>query len=123
MSDKLNAWLFRFVFICVFALHSVLINAQAVQPTLKLALFDVDATPPVGTQLTYDPMLNDWDLGLRAKGVVILGAGLPIVMCSVDWIGISNGINDFCNTGLDNRINTGRGFAVMVTWFQRYIKS
>ena len=94
MSDKLNGWLFRFVFICVFALHSVLINAQAVQPTLKLALFDVDATPPVGTQLTYDPMVNDWDLGLRAKGVVILGAGLPIVMCSVDWIGISNDSQD-----------------------------
>ena len=94
MSDKLNAWLFRFVFICAFVLHGVFINAQALRSTLKLAVFDVDATPPVGTQLTYDPMLNNWDLGLRAKGVVILGAGLPIVMCSVDWIGISNDSQD-----------------------------
>ena len=94
MSDKLNAWLFRFVSICAFVLHGVFINAQALRSTLKLAVFDVDATPPVGTQLTYDPMLNDWDLGLRAKGVVILGAGLPIVMCSVDWIGISNDSQD-----------------------------
>lgn len=68
--------------------------AQDVSGTLKLATFDLDATPPVGSTLTYDPMINDWDLGLRAKGIVILGAGQPIVMCSVDWIGISNDSQD-----------------------------
>jgi len=67
---------------------------QAVQGQLKLASFDVDATPPVGSSLTYDPMINSWDLGLRAKGIVILGAGEPIVMCSVDWIGIANDSQD-----------------------------
>ncbi|MDP3468422.1 MAG: hypothetical protein Q8S11_08815 [Daejeonella sp.] len=67
---------------------------QAVQGQLKLATFDVDATPPVGSSLTYDPMINSWDLGLRAKGIVILGAGEPIVMCSVDWIGIANDSQD-----------------------------
>jgi hypothetical protein len=65
-----------------------------VQGQLKLAAFDVDATPPVGSSLTYDPMINSWDLGLRAKGIVILGAGEPIVMCSVDWIGIANDSQD-----------------------------
>lgn len=67
---------------------------NTVQSQLKLATFDVDATPPVGSSLTYDPMINSWDLGLRAKGIVILGAGEPIVMCSVDWIGISNDSQD-----------------------------
>ena len=57
---------------------------------LQLATFDVDATPPVGTRLTYDPEINTWDLGLRARGIVILGAGQPVVLCSVDWIGIAN---------------------------------
>lgn len=69
-------------------------NVINLQGPLKLATFDVDATPPVGSSLTYDPMLNDWDLRLRAKGIVILGAGQPIVMCSVDWIGISNDSQD-----------------------------
>jgi len=60
------------------------------QTGLRLATFDVDATPPVGSLLTYDPEINKWDLGLRARGVVILGAGQPIVLCAVDWIGIAN---------------------------------
>lgn len=61
------------------------------QPSgLRLATFDVDATPPVGSHLTYDLEINKWDLGLRARGIVILGAGQPIVLCSLDWIGIAN---------------------------------
>lgn len=64
---------------------------------LRLATFDVDATPPVGSHLTYDIETNKWDLGLRARGVVLLGAGQPIVLCAVDWIGIANGAHDaFC---------------------------
>lgn len=70
-------------------------NAQGVKDAgLQLATFDVNATPPVGSQLTYDPMINDWDLGLRAKGIVLIGAGKPIVMCAIDWIGIANDSHD-----------------------------
>ncbi len=57
---------------------------------LEIAVFDIDVTPPVGTHLTYDIETNKWDLGLRAKGIVLFGAGKPIVLCSVDWIGIAN---------------------------------
>ncbi len=57
---------------------------------LEIAVFDIDATPPEGTHLTYDTEINKWDLGLRAKGIVLLGAGKPIVLCAVDWIGIAN---------------------------------
>lgn len=64
---------------------------------LRVATFDVDATPPVGSLLAYDPVTNKWDLGLRARGLVLLGAGEPIVLCAVDWIGIANGGHDaFC---------------------------
>lgn len=84
--------LFSF-FLLVFAANAQPISGR-VQGTLKLATFDVDATPPPGSDLTYDPMVNNWDLGLRAKGIVIIGAGQPIVMCSVDWIGISNESQD-----------------------------
>src|SRR5437763_16211170 len=58
--------------------------------TLRLASFDVDATPPIGSMMAYDPVTNRWDLGLRARGIVLLGAGEPIVLCAVDWIGIAN---------------------------------
>ena len=84
----------RILITYVLVLHSFSIIAEPIQSTLKIATFDVDATPPIGSSLTYDPMVNNWDLGLRAKGIVILGAGQPIVMCSVDWIGISNDSQD-----------------------------
>src|SRR6266404_4842793 len=57
---------------------------------LRLAIFDIDATPPVGSQMAYDPVINKWDLGLRARGILLIGAGEPIVLCAVDWIGIAN---------------------------------
>lgn len=65
--------------------------------TLRLATFDIDATPPIGSFMAYDPVTNKWDLGLRARGVVLLGADEPIVLCALDWIGIANESHDlFC---------------------------
>jgi hypothetical protein len=61
---------------------------------LRIATFEVDATPPVGYQMAYNPVVKTWDLGLRAKGIVLLGAGQPIVLLAVDWIGISNDSQD-----------------------------
>src|SRR5688500_17125930 len=58
--------------------------------SLRVATFDIDATPPVGSFLAYDPVVGKWDLGLRARGIVLLGAGDPIVLCAIDWIGIAN---------------------------------
>lgn len=40
--------------------------------------------------MAYDPVTNTWDLGLRARGVVVLSGQQPIVLCAVDWIGIGN---------------------------------
>tara|TARA_R110002111_G_scaffold4048_2_gene23343 strand:+ start:3901 stop:5331 length:1431 start_codon:yes stop_codon:yes gene_type:complete len=63
---------------------------------LRLSTFDIDVTPPVGSPLAYDVSINKWDLGLRAKGIVLQGAGLPIVMCSIDWLAIGNeGMDEF----------------------------
>lgn len=64
--------------------------ADPASSPLRIATFDVDATPAIGSHLAYDPVTNSWDLGLRARGVVLLGAGQPIVLCAVDWIGIGN---------------------------------
>ncbi len=70
-------------------------QSQEVDPLgLHLSTFDVDATPPVGSNLVYDPMIGSGDMGLRARGIVLLGAGQPIVLCAVDWIGIANDSQD-----------------------------
>jgi len=80
--------------------------SKAVQPTaradsppagLRLATFDVDVTPPVGSAMAYDPVKRLGELTLRCRGIVLLGAGQPIVLCAVDWIGIANeGHDAFC---------------------------
>lgn len=61
----------------------------AEQPQLKLATFNVDASPPIGSPLAYDPTKGIQD-PLSCRGVVLLGADKPIVLCAVDWLGIAN---------------------------------
>ncbi len=64
-------------------------------PALHLASFASDATPPAG-----HPLCGGWiepvrgvDDPLWARGVVLLGSGAPIVVCSVDWCGLRNEAN------------------------------
>ncbi len=66
------------------------VGANNDSPTLRLAVFDVDVTPPVGSMMAYDPVKAQGELSLRGRGVILLGAGAPIVLCAMDWIGISN---------------------------------
>jgi len=64
-------------------------------PALHLAVFRCDVTPPAG-----HPLCGGWiepvrgvDDPLLALGVVLLGAGAPVVLCAVDWCGIRNDAN------------------------------
>jgi hypothetical protein len=70
------------------------ITREPKQTGLRVTSFEVDATPPLGYMMAYDPVVKTWDMGLRAKGIVLLGAGQPIVLLAVDWIGISNESQD-----------------------------
>ncbi len=61
-------------------------------PPLHIATFSCDVTPPNG-----HPLCGGWilpvrgvDDPLRALGVVLLGAGKPVVLCAVDWTGLRN---------------------------------
>ncbi|WP_231754092.1 hypothetical protein [Caulifigura coniformis] len=54
---------------------------------LRLGRFEVDATPPLQSPVAYAPARSITD-PLSARGVVLIGAGQPIVLCAVDWIGI-----------------------------------
>jgi hypothetical protein len=73
---------------------------------LRLATFDIDATPPIGSHMAYDPVTNTWNLGLRARGVVLLGAEAPIVLCALDWIGIANEGHDAFRSALATAAGT-----------------
>ena len=57
---------------------------------VRIATFDVDATPPLGTHMAYDPVRRLDELTLRCRGIVLITEPSPIVLCAVDWIGIAN---------------------------------
>lgn len=96
------AWKFRLISIWLFMIGILAVPGFSAKPanpfpasSLRMATFDVDVTPTDGP-LSYDPQVNTWDMGLRAKGIVILGSGQPIVLCAIDWLAISNsGIDQF----------------------------
>jgi len=56
---------------------------------LRIATFDVDASPPIGSPMAYDPT-KEVTTPLTCRGIVLLGSEQPIVLCAVDWIGIGN---------------------------------
>ncbi|MBC8351734.1 MAG: hypothetical protein H8E66_07080 [Planctomycetes bacterium] len=61
----------------------------ALAEEIRIATFNVDATPAVGTPVAYAPVREILD-PLSARGIVLLGADKPVVLCAVDWIGIGN---------------------------------
>ncbi|MGE0760109.1 MAG: hypothetical protein AB7O38_24060 [Pirellulaceae bacterium] len=63
--------------------------AQDEASDLRVAVFQADATPPLGSPVAYAPARKIED-PLSARGIVLLGVGRPIVLCAVDWIGIGN---------------------------------
>lgn len=71
-----------------------LVGQMGLAQDIQLARFDIDVTPPVGFPMAYDPVKRVDEPGLRCRGIVLLGAGQPIVLCAVDWIGIGNEAHD-----------------------------
>ncbi|MGP0064239.1 MAG: hypothetical protein ACLQGP_11645 [Isosphaeraceae bacterium] len=57
--------------------------------SLRVGVFAVDASPPVGSPLAYDPTKGVTH-PLSCRGIVLIGEGRPVVLCAVDWIGIAN---------------------------------
>lgn len=85
---------------------------------IKIATFDVDATPPVGTAMAYDPVRRVDELSLRCRGIVLLGEGQPVVLCAVDWIGIGNGGHDAFRDALADAAGTTRDRVAVHTLHQ-----
>ncbi len=59
---------------------------------LHIAGFRFDVTPPLGHSCCggWIKPVQAVDDPLEAVGLVLIGAGKPIVLCAVDWTGISN---------------------------------
>jgi len=73
--------------------------------SLRIGVFQVDATPPLGTPVAYAPARSIEDT-LSARGIVLIGVGQPIVLCAVDWIAISNGGHDAWRESLAIAVGT-----------------
>ena len=75
-----------------------LLCAALIQPVfaaegLKIATFQTDATPPIGYDMGYSVVKSIRE-PLLVKGVVITGAGKPIIMVAVDWVTIDGKARD-----------------------------
>jgi hypothetical protein len=75
----------------VFVLANLLLTVSVLAgATLRVSVFEVDASPPIGSPLAYDPTVAVAS-PLSCRGIVLMGKDDPVVLCTIDWIGLSNG--------------------------------
>lgn len=73
--------------LCLFPLGFPALSSAA-EP-LRVGLFDVDASPPLGSAMAYNATV-EVTTPLSCRGIVLTGAGDPVVLCAIDWIGVGN---------------------------------
>ena len=85
----------------------------------RVGVFDVDASPPIGSPLAYDPT-KGIQTPLSCRGIVLLPGGEeePIVLCAIDWIGISSGGQTVFKTTIAEAIDTSPDRIVIHTLHQ-----
>ncbi|WP_149241868.1 hypothetical protein [Dyadobacter sp. 32] len=88
-------------FLCICLLLSLPSKAQQ----LRAGTFEVDVSPPLGSPVAYAPARSIKDR-LTARGIVILTNEKPVVLCAVDWIGISNEGQDAWKSALASAAGT-----------------
>lgn len=93
------------ILLLIISSFCILLSSFAAEP-LRLATFDVDATPSLGSAMAYDPVKRVDEMTLRCRGIILLGAEQPIVLCAVDWIGIANEGHDAFRSALAEAAGT-----------------
>lgn len=85
-------------------------DSRADEILLKIAAFEADVTPPIGAPLcdALVPPTKEIVDKLQARGIVLLTAEKPIVLCAIDWVGIGNGGFDEFRDGLAEAAGTTR---------------
>jgi hypothetical protein len=68
------------------------VPVYAGEKALKVAVFEADVTPPLGTPLCDALVVPAKEIAdpLSARGIILLTNEKPIVLCAVDWVGIGN---------------------------------
>lgn len=56
---------------------------------MRIGTFQLDASPEIGSPVAYAPARSIVD-SLSIRGMVIMTEDDPVVLCSVDWLGIAN---------------------------------
>ncbi|MEO9004546.1 MAG: hypothetical protein ABI288_07405 [Ginsengibacter sp.] len=100
---KSHRLLYPFLTILFLGVYSFSYKAQA--QYLRIGVFKVDATPPIGSPVAYATTRSITD-SLSARGLVILSEQKPIVLCAVDWIAIGNEGLDVWKERLAKAANT-----------------
>lgn len=88
------------------AMWLLLLNTSRAE--LRVATFQADVTPPIGSALCNGSVKPAKEIVTRltARGVVLLGAGEPIVLCAFDWVGIANESHDAFRQALADAVGT-----------------
>lgn len=75
---------------------------------LHLATFRIDVSPPKGHSCCggWITPVVDYDDPQEAIGLILLGAGKPVVICSVDWTGLLNSAHLAWRTTLAEAVGT-----------------
>jgi hypothetical protein len=94
--------------VAVLSFGILTVEGTSSQSQLKIATFQFDATPPLGTPLCAGACLPAKKIvdRLSARGIILLTDGLPIVLCSVDWVGIGNTGHDAWRDALAKAAHT-----------------
>lgn len=84
---------------------------SAAEGPVQIALFQADITPPLGAPLCDALVVPAKEIvdRLSARGVVLLTAEKPIVLCALDWVGVGNGGYDAFREALARAAGTTRG--------------
>jgi hypothetical protein len=95
--------------------------ALALKPAVRVGTFEAGITPPPGSPLCLglvQPVLRVDD-PLKARGIVIHpGRQKPIVLCSLDWIGVGNSSQDLWKAAIARAAGTDPGRVVIHTIHQ-----
>ncbi|MEW4565488.1 hypothetical protein AB1K70_23375 [Bremerella sp. JC770] len=88
------------VTLVIFPLMARDVCAEAV----RIATFQVDASPPIGSNMAYDPTKGVED-PLSFRGVIIDG-NETLVLCAVDWCGVGNESHRLFKSAIADAVGT-----------------
>lgn len=84
------------------------LGLHAAESGLRIATFEADVTPPLDSPLCHGNVTPARQIvtPLLARGLVLLGAGAPIVLCALDWVALANASHVAIRAALAQAVGT-----------------